>query len=342
MTFSRIRLWALTALFALLALPALAENKGQEIGQADAKQGPAVWSVPDINALPDDAHGKLVRRGRDLITMTYAFIGPHALDKDNRFAGNDLACRNCHLQAGTKKFGLPIYGLYWDFPHYSTRKNADISIEDRINSCMTRSMNGRPLPQESPEMKALVSYVKFLSIGLTQGEQLPGHGAGTMPELDRAADPKHGELLYTGTCLDCHNVNGTGIARSKQALSLGYAVPPLWGDDSFNDGAGMARLITLANYLRSNMPHGADYRNPNLSVEDAWDIAAYVESRARPHKAGLEHDFSDDLLDKPVDAAYGPYADGFPEAQHKYGPFAPIRAELARLKAEEKRSHDAK
>jgi thiosulfate dehydrogenase len=342
MTLSPIGPRAVMALFALFAFPALAEEKSQDQAQASGKQSPPVWAIPGLNALPDDAHGKLVRRGRDLITMTYAFIGPHALDKDNRFAGNDLACGNCHLQAGTKKFGLPIYGLYWDFPHYSGRTGANISIEDRINSCMTRSMNGRPLPVDSPEMQALTAYVKFLSTGLTKGDQLAGHGAGSMPELDRAANPKHGELLYTGSCLDCHNINGTGIARSKQALSLGYAVPPLWGDNSFNDGAGMARLITLANFLHSNMPHGADYRNPNLTIEDAWDIAAYVEQQARPHKSGLEHDFSDDLLNKPVDAAYGPYADQFPEAQHKYGPFAPIRAELARLKAEEKRSQDAK
>jgi cytochrome c len=32
------------------------------------------------------------------------------------------------------------------------------------------------------------------------------------------------------------------------------------------------------------------------------------------------------LLQKPVDTPYGPYADGFSEQQHKYGPFAPIRA----------------
>jgi thiosulfate dehydrogenase len=163
-----------------------------------------------------------------------------------------------------------------------------------------------------------------------------------MPELTRAADPKRGELIYASTCLDCHNINGAGVARSPQAMSLGYAVPPLWGDDSFNDGAGLARLITLANYLHSNMPHGADYRNPNLSVEDAWDVAAYVESQQRPHKAGLEHDFSYDLLAKPVDTAYGPYADSFPEVQHKYGPYGPIRAEVERLKAAEKDAPDGK
>jgi thiosulfate dehydrogenase len=338
MTFIRLGFGVLTALFALLAVPVSAQEEGQESG----KHSPTVWTVPDINALPDDARGQLVRHGRDLITMTYAYIGPHAADPEKRFAGNNLACSNCHLEAGTKKFGLPIYGLYWDFPRYSARTGADISMEDRINSCMTRSMNGRPLSLQSPEMQALAAYVKFLSSGLVPGEQVPGHGAGNMPELDRAADPKRGKEFYARECLDCHNTNGSGVARSPQAMNLGYAVPPLWGADSFNDGAGMARLITLANFLHSNMPHGADYLDPMLSIEEAWDVAAYVESQAHPYKTGLDRDFFTDLLDKPVDAPYGPYADKFPEEQHKYGPFAPIRAEVARLKAEEKRSQDAR
>lgn len=280
MTLIRISFAAVLALGALLAIPATAEENPKASG--------LIWTIPDIAALPDDAHGQLVRPGRELIVATYAYIGPHAADPAKRFAGNDLACGNCHLDAGTKKFGLPIFGLYWDFPRYSARTGADISIEDRINSCMTRSMNGRPLPAQSPEMRALAAYLKFLSSGVAPGEQVPGHGADTMPELDRAADPKHGELLYARACLDCHNTNGSGVARSPQAMSLGYAVPPLWGGDSFNDGAGMARLVTLANFLHSNMPHGADYRDPILSVEEAWDLAAYVESQARPQKAGLD------------------------------------------------------
>lgn len=326
MTLNRISFAAGMMLCALLAIPAAAEEKD--------KASPPVWPVPDVSALPDDTYGQLVRRGRELVTATYTYIGPHAANPDNRFAGNNLACGNCHLDAGTKKFGLPIYGLSPDFPRYSARTGSEITIEDRINSCMTRSMNGRPLPAPSPEMQALAAYVKFLSSGLTPGEQVPGHGAGTMPELDRAADPKRGKLVYARACLGCHNTNGSGVARSPQAMSLGYAVPPVWGRNSFNDGAGMARLITLANFLHSNMPHGADYLNPILSPAKAWDVAAYLESKARPHKSGLDHDFASDLLDKPVDAAYGPYADTFPEKQHKYGPFAPIRAELARLKAE--------
>jgi thiosulfate dehydrogenase len=90
-----------------------------------------------------------------------------------------------------------------------------------------------------------------------------------------------------------------------------------------------------ANFLHFNMPHGVDYLNPQLSPEQAWDIAAYVISQPRPHKAGLDKDFPDPL-EKPVDTPYGPYADGFSEQQHKYGPFAPIRAAIAKLKAEQK------
>ena len=109
-------------------------------------------------------------------------------------------------------------------------------------------------------------------------------------------------------------------------------IPPLWGPDSFNDGAGMARLITAANFIHFNMPHGTDYLDPQLSPEQAWDVAAYMVSQPRPKKAGLDKDFPD-LLDKPVDTPYGPYADGFTQRQHKYGPFAPIREAIARMKA---------
>jgi len=300
---------------------------------ARAQTAPPIWTVPEIGALPDDANGRLVRRGRDLVTATYAHIGPEVADSAKRFAGNNLACGNCHLQAGTKKFGIPLFGLFGLFPLYSARQGGDISIEDRLNACMTRSMNGRALSAGSSEMEALVAYIKFLSTGVPPGQRLPGLGVGRMPELDRAADPVRGRAGYADKCLVCHGTNGEGIRRSLPSDDLGYMMPPLWGNDSFNDGAGMARLINAANFIHFNMPHGADYLNPQLSPEQAWDIAAYVVSQPRPHKANLDKDFPD-LLEKPVDAPYGPYADGFSEQQHKYGPFAPIRLEVARLKAE--------
>src|SRR5262245_3151809 len=127
--------------------PAVPSSSAQE-----AKSSPQIWTVPEIGALPNNTHGRLVRRGRDLITATYAHIGPEVADRAKRFAGNNLACSNCHLHAGTKKFGIPLFGLLGEFPHYSARYGAEMPIEDRVNACMTRSMNGRTVPAAATEM----------------------------------------------------------------------------------------------------------------------------------------------------------------------------------------------
>jgi len=301
-------------------------------GQTTSVSPDKIWTAPEVGALPDNEQGRLVRRGRDLITATYAHIGPEVPDAADRYAGNNLACGNCHLQAGTKKFGLPIFGLFGEFPRYSVRSGAEITIEERVNSCMTRSMNGRALPAQAPQMQAIVAYLKFLSTGVPPGEKLPGLGAGIMPELARPASPANGRPIFMRVCAGCHGTEGLGVRRSLPTVDLGYVMPPVSGSDSFNDGAGMARLITAANFVHFNMPHGTDYLDPQLTVEEAWDVAAYLISQPRPHKQGLDRDFPD-LLEKPVDTPYGPYADGFSEQQHKYGPFAPIREELKRLKA---------
>src|ERR1700761_1352747 len=97
-------------------------------GGARAQTAP-IWTVPEIGALPRDANGDLVRTGRDLITATYAYIGPNVPNMAQRYAGNNLACTNCHLSAGVRKFGLPLFGLYDTFPQYSARSGAEISIE---------------------------------------------------------------------------------------------------------------------------------------------------------------------------------------------------------------------
>src|SRR6266540_4667264 len=241
---------------AMVSLALLGWPEPLAVTASFAQETQQIWTVPEIGALPNDANGRLVRRGRDLITATYAHIGPEVADRAKRFAGNNLACGNCHLQAGTKKFGIPLFGLLGEFPRYSARSGAQMTIEDRLNSCMTRSMNGRALPVGAPEMQAMVAYIKFLSTGVAPGQLLPGMGTGKMPELDRPADPVRGERGYANACVTCHGPNGAGIRRSLPTTDLGYMVPPLWGSDSFNDGAGMARLIAAANFIHFNMPHG--------------------------------------------------------------------------------------
>ncbi len=314
----------------LLTAAAIAQVTETAADTKNTSPGSKLWTIPEVGALPRDAHGLEVREGRDLITATYAYIGPNVPDASKRYAGNNLACTNCHLQAGTKKFGIPLFGLYGDFPRYSARTGTEISIEDRINSCMTRSMNGRPLPADAPEMQKMVAYIKFISGGVKPDQRLPGMGTGHMTPLKRAASPTRGAPLYASACVACHNTDGSGLRNSIASSDLGYLVPPLWGQDTFNDGAGMARIITFANFIHFNMPHGTDYVDPQLSVDNAWDIAAFVLSHPRPHLAGIAHDFPD-LAKKPVDAPYGPYADHFSEQQHKYGPFGPIEAAIAHL-----------
>jgi thiosulfate dehydrogenase len=317
--------------FVALGAVGAAMFAGPAEGESSAATQASIWTVPEVGALPDDAHGREVRRGRDLITATYAYIGPEVGNAADRYAGNNLACGNCHLEAGTKKFGIPLFGLYGEYPRYNARSGEPVTLEERVNGCMERSMNGHAMPADAAAMQAILAYVKFLSTGVPAGQALPGLGVGRMPELTRAADPERGRPIYMRACALCHGVDGLGVRRSLPTVDLGYMMPPLWGPDSFNDGAGMNRLITVANFAHFNMPHGADYLNPQLSPEEAWDVAAYVLAQPRPHKAGLDKDYPD-LLQKPVDTPYGPYADGFSEQQHKYGPFGPIREAIAKLR----------
>ena len=283
------------------------------------------WNPPDISQLGDSAWDRMVRLGHEILAHTSARIGPEVSDVSKRYAGNNLDCQSCHLEDGAKQFGLPYVGVYGDFPQYRSREGEVGTIEDRINGCMARSMNGRALPFDSVEMKAMVAYIKFLSQGVPVGAPTRGRGSGVMKELDRAADPGHGKQVFALVCAACHGADGQGRRRGAPGDANGYEFPPLWGPDSFNDGAGMNRLISGANFVHSNMPNGVTFENPLLSVEDAWNVMSYVQSMPRPHKADLDRDFPV-RTQKPADAGYGPYIDGFDQKQHRLGPFAPIRA----------------
>jgi thiosulfate dehydrogenase len=321
--------------------PANADSASPASSTPAASAAPAArsWAVPDIDKLPDDDWGRTVRYGRDLMTKTASLIGPEAADPTHRFAGNNLNCASCHLEAGAKEYGLPYVGAYADFPNYRARSGAVGTIEDRIQGCMARSMNGKELPAEGPEMTAMVAYLKFLSTGRPVGAPVVGRGSGRMPELTRAADPARGQALYAQTCAVCHGDHGQGRRSDAGGDAQGYLIPPLWGPDSFNDGAGMARLIDAANFIHSNMPEGATWQTPAVSVEDAWDVASFIDSQPRPQKAQLDRDFPN-RLQKPVDTPYGPYADGFDEAQHKFGPFQPIREAIKALTASQSQPTD--
>jgi thiosulfate dehydrogenase len=287
------------------------------------------WSPPDLAALADDPFGKLVRYGHALMTNTANEIGPTAADPEKRFSGNNLACQNCHLQAGTQPYAMPLTGIWGQFPQYRGREGDVATLEDRINGCMQRSMNGRPLPPDSHEMKAFTAYMRWLSTGIPTGASLIGAGTLRIKEPGRAADPSRGAAVYAQVCSVCHGADGAG---QRAARGAGYQVPPVWGPDSYNDGAGMNRVLTAAAYAMHNMPFGTTFASPVLTDEDAYDVAAYIVSQIRPRKRDLDKDFPI-RLQKPVDTGYGPYADGFTTEQHKFGPFEPIRVRVKELAA---------
>lgn len=292
------------------------------------------WVVPTVDKLADDKYGKLVRQGKELVERTYAHIGPEVKDPARRYAGNNLSCSTCHMDAGGKQFGNPFVGTFADYPQYRPREDTVQTIEERVNGCMERSMAGKALPLDSLEMKAFVAYLKHMSTGVPVSKVVAGRGVPKIAFPDRAADPARGKEVYATFCQACHGANGEGQRIGKAGDAQGYSFPPLWGADSYSNGAGMARVITAAGFIKGNMPKGVQHDAPALTDEQALDVAAFINSQPRPQKAGLENDFPNRKI-KPVDAAFPPYRAGFTAEQHKYGPFKPIiQAREAEMKGE--------
>ncbi len=165
---------------------------------------------PNIATVADDPFGTLVKYGYMLFTDTANEIGPTVSDPTRRFAGNNLACQNCHLRGGTQPYAMPLIGIWGQFPQYRAREGAVDTLEDRINGCMERSMNGRPLPLESREMRALSSYMRWLSTGIPDGAKLVGAGTLRIKEPARAADLGRGAQIFSQICAACHGSDGLG------------------------------------------------------------------------------------------------------------------------------------
>jgi len=260
--------------------------------------------------------------GRRLISQTSEYLGPDVADPKMRHMNNRLACASCHIGAGVEPGNLSLATAFSKYPRISPRSGGNETIQERINGCMMRSMNGRALEEKSPEMAAMVAYLKFLADqdAGTGAAQKKAHESATFQTPKRAADLKNGEQVFGKRCAACHGKDGAGLAAAKDLLH-GFVFPPLWGPNSFNDGAGMHRVLTAAKFVKARMPLG----NADLDDDQAFDVAAYFNSRPRPHMEGLEKDYPD-RKKKPVDTGYGPYADSFSPEQHSFGPFAPIEA----------------
>jgi thiosulfate dehydrogenase len=236
------------------------------------------YAFRDPDRLPASPENDLIRYGHDIVIRTAQTIGPLAAEPDRRFAGNRLACTNCHLNAGLQRFAAPYVSTFASFPMMVSDKVQ--TLADRLNGCMTNSMNGKPMPADSREIQALIAYVRFVGEGSPQGVRVPGMGLKPLPPAAQTPDAARGKEVFAQVCARCHEANGQGEMRTPP--NSGYAIPPLWGDDSFNAGAGMATLEMASAFIRANMPRGIDYRSPILTEQQAWDVAAFLKSQPRP------------------------------------------------------------
>lgn len=255
---------------------------------ADASFDPP--RLADMLASPDAA---LLERGLRLHLETRALVPDHV-----RAAAS---CASCHLGAGTVADGSPFVGVSAFFPSYNPRAGRIISLADRINGCFKRSMNGRPLPADSAELKAMVAYIDWMRRGATPASRIPGRGVGKIDAAIRP-DAANGARVYAAQCGVCHGAHGEGLRQPDGQLVF----PPLWGDDAFNIGAGVARTYTAAALVKANMPIGSRDRFPlaqgGLSDQEAVDVAEYFSHQARPDFPEKAQDWPKDP--KPPDARY--------------------------------------
>jgi thiosulfate dehydrogenase len=283
--------------------------------------GEDIWVAPSFynEVIAKGENRSQLIYGQDLIANTSKYLGPRGSVAQ---ITNGMNCQNCHLQAGSKPFGNNYGSVAATYPKFRERSGSIESIEKRVNDCLERSLNGTALDSSSAEMRAIVAYIKWLGNNVPKGTKAKGSGISDLKFLNRAASFGNGQIVYIQKCQSCHGANGEGV---KELNSVSFVYPPLWGENSYNTGAGLYRISRFAGYVKDNMPFApdTDHFHPQLTDEEAWDVAAFVNSQPRPQK-DISKDWPN-IASKPFDHPFGPFADSFSELQHKYGPFVPIK-----------------
>ena len=220
---------------------------------------------PGLAELPANKHGELVRQGYAIVTNTP--------EQARRFSGNALSCSNCHLEAGRKADASPMWAAVGMYPAYLAKTDRVTTLQERIQQCFRFSLNGFPPPLDSHEMTALLTYMQWLAVGVPVGIEQTGRGFPTVARTGADPDPFRGKSVYAARCASCHGRNGEGtrVAGGR------FAAPALWGNDSFNKGAGMNRIDLLAGFVKANMPLG----QADLSDQQALDVAAWITLQER-------------------------------------------------------------
>ena len=269
------------------------------------------WEFPKnpLNdaTLDDSKLSNEIRWGFQIFTKT-----PH---EASRFTPSRISCNNCHLNGGQRERSLPLVGVVGMFPEYNRRSGRLYTLGDRIVDCFLRSENAtgkleagkssdpaddeqETLPSPtSKEVLAVSAYLTWLARGSEIGKNPTWRGQNTIPASSlipvSKLDPHKGEAIFMERCTSCHGTDGQGLAVGDKKPG------PLWGVDSWNDGAGAARVYTLAGIIRYSMP----YLDPgSLTDEEAQEVAAFINSKPRPSYPFKQQDYRTEKL--PADSVY--------------------------------------
>lgn len=291
--------------------------------EKEEKKEPAVTEAllqVDSAAIPNDKYGEAVRYGQELMYNTAYYIGPEGIN--GKYLGNKMNCTNCHQQGGTKPFSFNLMLSHEHYPQYRAREGHVLTLAERVNNCVTRPHNGRPLPLDSKEMVAFLSYFRWINSFVPKDKPSKGVKNLEVTLPDVAASPERGEKLYVQHCARCHGAEGEGQLRNDKVT---YTYPPLWGQYGYQPGSSMHRVIKQAQWLKANMPYDkATWDKPFLSDAEAMDIAAFVNDDSRHHRPDVKNFDYPHIEEKAIDYDKGPFADTFSTAQHKYGPYLPV------------------
>lgn len=252
------------------------------------------FTPPDARSIPDNEFGQVVKKGQDIFLRT----AEHA----KGYTGNSLNCSSCHLDAGRRDNASPLWAAYVLYPAYRAKNGRVNTLAERLQGCFQYSMNGKMPPADSEIIVALESYMYWMAQGAPTGVKLEGQGYARLPEPAKAPDYVRGQDVYKQNCALCHGADGQGQRAGDKMV-----FPALWGDDSYNWGAGMHSVPTAAAFIKANMPLG---QANSLTDQEAWDVAFYMNSHDRPqdprHKGSLEetrkqfHDEPGDLYGQKV------------------------------------------
>lgn len=260
----------------------------------DANEDIGKYVLPQDTAILDEPNAEEIFYGKRLLNETKRLLPEHV--------GATMNCNSCHIAQGKIPLGDPYINSYNFYPRVMPRAGKEIDLAARINGCFNRSMNGKPIDREGPEMKAMLAYMQWLSQNTPKNQKVDIKNAGSVDE-SLVPDPVRGEKIYQVQCASCHGDNGEGVKDKRGDVVF----PPLWGDESFNIGAGMARTYKAAAFVKYNMPMGIQTKGlwghgGVLSDQDAIDVAEFFTHKPRPDFAGKVNDWP--TVKKPKDARY--------------------------------------